>query len=320
VVNVYSTTKGITALCAHQLAEQGQLDWDAPVARYWHQFALEGKAHVPVRWLLSHRAGIPAVSRPLPPEALYDWDAMTAAVAAQKPWWEPGERHGYHAFTYGLLVGELVRRISGRTLGNYFREEIAEPLDLDFHIGLADKEHGRTADMVVSNPPQLVQAIRANPVGIVARAFANPPSLAFGPNVSEWRRAEIPAANGHGTARALARLYGALAVGGVLDGVRVLRPESIHSCYTEQSCGQDAVLGVPTRFSLGFMLLQPDVSGRIRGLNPRTFGHSGAGGSLGFADPDARLGFGYVMNRMGTSLLLDPRALALIDATYAALN
>lgn len=325
IANIYSCTKGLTAICAHQLVERGQLDLDAPVAKYWPEFAQGGKERIPVRWLLSHRAAVPAVKELLPMEALYDWDAMCAALAAQPPWWEPGTRHGYHALTFGWLVGEVVRRISGRSLGTYFRDEIARPLGLDLHIGLADREHHRSADLSDIPTDQidpeaigLAQVIFGDPDSMAARAFMNPPSVALGPNSAEWRRAEIPGANGHGAARDLARLYGALARGGSVDGVHVLAPESIARCASEQSFGPDLVLQISTRFGLGFMLPQDRPDARF-GTSRRAFGHPGAGGSLGFADPDQRVGFGYVMNRMGPYILLDPRAIALIDAVYQSL-
>jgi CubicO group peptidase (beta-lactamase class C family) len=325
IVNVYSTTKGMTALCLHQLVEQGRVDLDAPVARYWPEFAQADKETIPVRALLGHRAGLAAVKPLLPADALYEWDAMVAALAAESPWWQPGTTHGYHAVTFGWLVGEVVRRVTGKTLGTYFREAIAEPLGLDFHIGLRDAEHHRCAEMSTIPVPdpnadgvQLAMVMMSDPEGLAARAFMNPPGLGRGPNVPEWRRAEIPGANGHGDARSLARVYGALARGGAAHGVHVLGPEGIARCHAELSHGPDLVLQVSTRFGHGFMLPQDRPDARI-GANPRVFGHPGAGGSLGFADPDARIGFGYVMNRMGPHILLDPRAIALVDAVYDAL-
>ncbi len=325
IVNVYSTTKGMTALCAHQLVEQGRLDLDAPVAKYWPEFAASGKAEIPVRWLLSHRSGLAAARPVLPPEALYDWSMITGALAAQEPWWEPGTRHGYHAVTFGWLVGEVVRRISGTSLGTYFREQIAEPLGLDFHIGLPEPEHARAAEISMIPPPDpdmegmsLAAAIMSDPQGVQAMAFINPPSMVLGPNNAAWRNAEIPGANGHSDARSLARVYGALACDGDLDGAHVLDRAGIARCRSEQSLGDDLVLGLSTRFGLGYMLSQPRSGARF-GPNPGAFGHPGAGGSVGFADPEARVGFGYVMNRMGPHILLDPRATALIDAVYASL-
>jgi CubicO group peptidase (beta-lactamase class C family) len=326
IINIYSSTKGPTALCAHQLVERGQLDLDAPVARYWPEFAQNGKERVLVRWLFSHRAGLPAVKEVLPPEALYDWTAMCEALATQAPWWEPGTAHGYHALTIGWLLGELVRRISGRSLGTYFRDEIARPLGLDLHIGLPDAEHHRVAEMSEIPTDQidpdaigLAQIIMSDPQSMAALAFMNPPSMALGVNNPEWRRAEIPGANGHGTARDLARVYGGLARGGTLDGVHLLKPESIARASAEQSFGPDLVLQINTRFGLGFMLPQDRLDARF-GPSPRAFGHPGAGGSLGFADPDNRIGFGYVMNRMGPRILLDPRTVALIDAAYKSIG
>jgi CubicO group peptidase (beta-lactamase class C family) len=323
LVNVYSTTKGMTAICAHRLVEQGELDLDAPVATYWPEFAQAGKGKVPVRWLLGHRGGLAAVRTVLPSAALYDWTAMTSALAAQEPWWTPGEQHGYHAVTFGWLVGEVVRRISGKSLGTFFRDEIAAPLGLDFHIGLPEKEHERCGEMsMIPLPdpdydgPNLGAIIMGDPQSIQALAFINPPSMALGPNNAPWRSAEIPGANGHGTARSLARVYGALACGGDVDGVHVLDAKSIARCHTELSRGPDIVLQLDTRFGHGFMLSQDRKDARF-GPSPRAFGHPGAGGSVGFADPDTGLGFGYTMNRMGPHILLDPRATALIDAVYA---
>ncbi len=325
LVNVYSCTKAMVALCAQRLVSEGKLDLDAPVADYWPEFAQAGKERVPVRWLLGHRAGLAAVRDVLPGEALYDWSAMTAALAAEKPWWTPGDSHGYHAVTFGWLVGELVRRVSGRSVGRYFREEIAEPLGADFHIGLDEAEHVRVAEMSpISMMPTedgmgLAMLILSDPEGLQARAFMNPPSMAHGVNHAAWRSAEIPGANGHGTARALARIYGTLARGGDQDGVHLLDAAGIERCRTEESFGADLVLAVPTRFGGGFMLTQDRPDARF-GPNPGAFGHPGAGGALGFADPESKVGFGYVVNRMGPHILLDPRATALVDAVYGALR
>jgi CubicO group peptidase (beta-lactamase class C family) len=250
---------------------------------------------------------------------------MAAALAAQEPWWEPGTQHGYHAMTFGWLVGEVVRRISGKSVGTFFRDEAAGPLGLDFHIGLAPEHDARTAEMIPAALPaagetNLWTQFLGDPESVTFKAFANPPDL-FIPgkvNTREWRAAEIPAANGHGDARSLARVYGALARGGEVDGVRLLSPAAIEQATTEQSNGPDAVLmGLPTRIGLGFWL-----AGQLMpiGPNERAFGHAGAGGSLGFADPDAGMGFGYVMNQMITSLeLVDPRWAPLIDAVYGSL-
>jgi CubicO group peptidase (beta-lactamase class C family) len=323
LVNVYSTTKGVTAICAHRLASQGKLDLDAPVAKYWPEFAHAGKEKMPVNFLLSHRAGLPAIRKTLDPDALFNWNTITTALAEQEPWWEPGTRHGYHALTFGYLVGEVIRRITGKSPGTYLRDEVAGPLGLDFHIGLDAKHDPRVANMIAAPPPTPEQVnmfaeVMKDPESMGAKAFMNPPLMARPGlvNTREWRGAEIPAGNGHGTARALAKLYGTLARGGELDGVHVMSESEIARCSLEQACGPDALLIINTRFSLGFMMSQP---GSTLGPNPKSFGHPGAGGSLGYADPEAKIGFGYTMNQMQTSLLIDPRATALIDAVYASL-
>jgi len=327
LVNVFSTTKGMTALCAHRLVDRGELDLDLPVATYWPEFAAAGKADIPVRWLLCHKAGLAAIERSLEPDDIYKWDVMTSALAEQAPLWVPGEAHGYHAVTAGWLVGEVVRRVSGKSLGTFFRDEIAGPLDADFWIGLPESEHGRVAPIGQmgmgkvqgdDEDVRLVMERMRSPDGLSMRAMANPPSILTGPNTKEWRSAEIPAANGHATARSLARVYGALACGGVLDGVEILSEEGLARCWTEQAVGPDKILGLRTRWSLGYMLTQDRPSARY-GPNPRTFGHAGAGGSIGLADPIAKVSFGYVMNAMGPHPLLDPRAAVLLDAVYEAL-
>ncbi|MEE3327780.1 MAG: serine hydrolase domain-containing protein [Myxococcota bacterium] len=331
LVNVYSTTKGMTAICAHQLVEQGLLDLSAPVAHYWPEFAAEGKENLPVHYLLSHRAGLPAVRDPLPEGALYDWEMLTTALAAQEPWWEPGTRHGYHALTFGHLVGELIRRVSGKSVGQYFRDHVAEPLGADFHIGVGPEFDSRISDLhgalnssdSSSEPADLPEPIRqfmrdmSDPTTMTGAAFNNPPLSEGAVNSRAWRQAEIPAANGHGTARALARIYGALARGGEVDGIRILGSETIDRAITQQAEGPDAVLGgIPMRFGLGFMLrsvimpLSP---------SPRAFGHPGAGGSIGMADPDAGVGFGYTMNKMQQGLVGGAGGFAMLGAFFDAL-
>ena len=319
IVHLYSVTKGMTALCLLRLVERGALALDAPVARYWPEFAQAGKEKIPVDWLLSHRAGLQALRTPLPPEALYDWDAVCTALAAAAPCLPPG-RLGYHPLTFGWLVGELVRRVDGRSVGRFFREEIALPLGADLHIGLTPAEEKRAADITVLEPPPELAAAFTDGGGgelpLIALAFINP--LGNGDhNSPPHRRAEIPAINGHGTAAALARIYGALACGGEVDGVRVLSEASLARARTPQAAGVDALLELPLQLGLGFWISQPEVPGLALGPNAGAFGHPGAGGSLGFADPKARVGFGYVTNRMGRSVVVDARAQALIDALYA---
>ena len=321
IVNVYSTTKGVTAICAHRLVEAGKLDLDAPVARYWPEFAQAGKERIPVRWLLSHQAGLPAVRKPLPQDALYDWPVLCDALAAETPWWEPGTKHGYHALTYGHLVGEVFRRIEGRSVGRYLQGELARPLGLDFAIGLPASEHARCAEMIPTPPgadgaADVLEQFSKHGSEMVRLAFDNPHGRRGHANSAEWRSAEIPAANGHGDARSLARLYGALACGGALDGVHVLSREAIARATTEQAFGKDAVIGFPMRWGLGFMLRHDMMP---LGPNATTFGHAGAGGSIAFADPEARIGFAYLMNQMQGGTTGDPRGFRLIGALYGAL-
>ena len=301
IVTVYSTTKGMTTICAHRLVEQGLLDLSAPVAEYWPEFAQAGKAEVPVHMLLSHRVGLPTVSDKLPEGAAFDWETMTDALARQKPFWEPGTRHGYHGLTFGWLVGEVVRRISGKSLGTFFRDEVALPLGLDFHIGVDPKHDARVATIytavvsmeVARQTEQRQREVQKRMSPELLAARGNIP-IQGTHNSEAWRRSEIPAANGHSDARSLARVYGALACGGSVDGVDVLSRESIARATTEQAAGPDAMLPNPTRFAQGFWLSN---DGNM-GPNPRNFGHPGAGGSLGFSDPDRHIGFGYVMNQM----------------------
>jgi CubicO group peptidase (beta-lactamase class C family) len=325
IVNVFSTTKGVVAICALRLVEAGLLDLDRPVAHYWPEFEEKGKDNITVRQVLSHQAGLPAIREKLPDEALYDWDRMCGALANEEVWWEPGTDHGYHAATFGWLVGEVIHRITGKTVGQYIMQELADPLGLEFYLGLNDEQISRTARIsqykdLSENPETLplIREIMENPSGMTSLAFTNPFSIVTGTNTEHWRRSEIPSANGHCTARALARLYGALACGGELDSVRVLGKETLDLCSAETSIGNDLVLNVGTRFSHGFMMSQ-DYAGAAFGPGERSFGHPGAGGSVGFADPDAEIGFGFVVNKMGPHILLDPRATKLIDAVYACL-
>ncbi len=319
IVNVFSTTKAMTALCAHVLVDRGLLDLGAPVARYWPAFAQGGKETLPVHYLLSHRAGLAAIREPLPTEALYDWDRMAGALAAESPWWEPGSTSGYHAITFGYLVGELVRRLTGRTLGAFFRDEVAARLGADFHIGLAATEDHRVADMVaptVAETQAEGQRVALDPESLLGKVLGNPPVTPSVANRRAWRAAEIPAANGHGNARSVARVMAALACGGALDDVRLVGEATLARAIETQFDGRDLVLGFPMRWGLGFML----GSERLPlGPNPRSFGHGGWGGSLGVADLDARVGWAYVMNKMSPGTTGDSRAAGIVAALYAAL-
>jgi CubicO group peptidase (beta-lactamase class C family) len=326
LVDVFSVGKAMAALCVLMLVERGQVDLEAPVSRYWPEFAAQGKSEVTLRMLLCHRAGVPAIRRLLPEHAMYDWDLMAAALAEEKPWWELGREHGYHVNTFGFLTGEIVRRVSGDSIGAFFRREVASRLEADFHFGIGAQHDDRTADYLFAGESsefadgeerqQLVEGDEGRRL-LLARAYFNPAGISgLGTvNTRAWRAAQIPSANGHATARAVARIYSALAGGGAIDGIRLLQPETIEQATAEASAGTDFVLGRPSRFGLGFQLTQPE---RPLGPNQRSFGHFGAGGSLGFADPDAGLAFAYTLNRSGPRWQ-NPRNRALIDAVYASL-
>ena len=318
IVNVFSTTKAMTAAAAHVLVERGLLDVDAPVGRYWPEFAGEQKDAISVRHLLCHQAGLAALRERFPTEILYDWTRMTSALAAEAPWWEPGTASGYHAVTFGYLVGEVVRRITGRTPGRFFRDEIAGPLGADFHIGLDAGDDRRVADMIGPSAAERAaagQAAVVDPESLLGKTLGNPPVTPEIANRPAWRRAEIPAANGHGNARSVARVMTALACGGRLDGVALVGPTTLARATEEQWYGKDLVLGFPMRWGLGFMLSSPTL--QLGG--PHAFGHGGWGGSLGIADPDARVAWSYVMNKMSPGTTGDSRAAGPIAALYAAL-
>ena len=321
IVAVFSVGKAIAATCILMLVERGLIDLDSPVAAYWPEFAANGKDEVTIRTLLSHRAGLPAIRRAMPDSAVYDWDLMTATLAAERPWWRPGSRHGYHVNTFGFLAGELVRRVSRDRIGAFVKREVAEPLGADFHFGLDPVHEARAAEYVFAaarvteDAEEQVGGDEGERGFLLSRAYLNPPAVSgIGTvNTRAWRAAEIPSANGHATARAVARIYSALACGGAVDGVRLLEAATIDEATAEHSAGPDFVLGRPSRFGLGFQLTQPE---RPLGPNPRSFGHFGAGGSIGFADPDAGLAFAYVMNGSGPRWQ-NPRNRALIEAVYA---
>ena len=321
LVNVFSIGKGLTATCAAHLVGRGLLDVDEPVARRWPEFAAGGKDEITLRQLLSHQGGLPAVRRRLPPGAMLDWRAMTDALAAQDPWWEPGTAHGYHVNTFGFLVGEVLRRAAGCTVGELLQQAVAGPLDADVHIGLPAGEHARVADFVW--PGQPGPADEKEPPGLTDaqlmefNAYWNPIGLSGGSvvNTADWRTAEIPSTNAHATARGVSRVYAALANGGELDGARVVELAALREAVTEQAAGEDLILHRATRFGLGYQLTQPE---RPLGPNAGSFGHFGAGGSLGFCDPDTGLAFGYVMNAMGPRWQ-NPRNLALLGAVFESL-
>jgi CubicO group peptidase (beta-lactamase class C family) len=316
LVNFFSVSKALCTLVALRLVEQGKLDLDRPVAAVWPEFARAGKEGITPRQILSHRAGLPSLRAPLPEGAALDWTKMTEALAAQEPWWEPGTAHGYHVNTFGFLIGEIARRVDGRTIGTILREDIALPLGADVHIGLPRTEHHRAAEYLwpamptTQSMPGAGDAMRFN-------SYWNPPGIsgAGWVNRPEWRLAEIPSTNGHGSARGVARVYAALAEGGAIDGVRVVHGETLRAATVEHSCGHDLINQRPSRFGLGFQLTQP---ARPLGPNHGAFGHFGAGGSLGFCDPQSGVAFGYVTNDMGPRWQ-NPRNGALLEAIYASL-
>ncbi|MEU4703564.1 serine hydrolase domain-containing protein [Nonomuraea dietziae] len=327
--HVWSCTKGATALCAHMLASRGELDLDAPVVRHWPEYGARGKDGTLVRHLLTHQAGLPALREPLPSGAFYDWKLMADRLAGEEPFWEPGTRHGYHALTFGFLVGEVVRRVSGRSLGAFFREEVAEPLGLDFWLGLPEEQEGRVAPTIPAEPParlpSFYAAAFADPASIPALLLGNDGGYMTTPGESDTRTAhaaEFGAVGAVTNARGLAGMYRPLSLGG---GGLVAEEQLAIMSPAQSASSVDAVLLVPTRFSLGFMkavdnrhLPAADSEGAL--LTETAFGHAGMGGSVGFCDPPARLAFGYTMNRQGTGLGINPRGQALVDAVYRSLG
>ncbi|MFG3308302.1 serine hydrolase domain-containing protein [Streptomyces wuyuanensis] len=321
---VRSATKGVAAAVPLLLHQRGQLDLDAPVGTYWPEFKAAGKERALVRHLLSHRAGVPALDRPLTVAEAADGTSGARAVAAQAPAWAPGTDHGYHAQTYSWLLSELVRRVTGRTIGRWTAEELARPLGLDFWIGVPDDEAHRIGRIGrIDEPPTASGGgLKLRPKRSVAEAYRDPDSLtrrAFGAidpmpdeNDPGYRAAELPASNGVSTARALARFYAATI--GEVDGHRLFAPATLTLARTEESTGPDRVLVVGTRFGLGYMLHGP----ASPLLGPGSFGHPGRGGSLGFADPESGIALGYVTNGMRKGVTADPRAQALVRAVRSA--
>jgi CubicO group peptidase (beta-lactamase class C family) len=329
VALVWSCTKGATALCAHMLVDRGQLDLDAPVASYWPDFAAAGKDRIPVRMLLSHQAGLPALRDPLPPGAFADWELMVKSLAAEAPFWDPGTRHGYHAFTFGWLIGELVRRVSGRPLGTFFADEVAGPLGLDFWIGLPEDVEPRVAPVVPTLEPTpgepvapFFVAAMSDPTSPAALVLANNGGFMEAPDDRRYHAAEIGSANGITNARGLALLYRPLALGGAIDDVRLVGPDTLaRATVTASAADLDATLLAPSRFALGFCKSIGDFGpSDVLVLGSDAFGHPGSGGSVGFADPRERLSFGYVMSKLGFGTGLNARGQSLVDATYRALG
>jgi CubicO group peptidase (beta-lactamase class C family) len=327
---IFSSTKGAMALCAHMLADRGQLDLNAPIVKYWPEFGQNGKEAATVSMTLDHSVGVPHVRAVPKPGAFYDYDHMVDLVAKEAPFWAPGTRNGYHAITMSWTVGELVHRAAKKRMGKFFQDEVAKPLGLEFWIGLPEQQEHRIAPML-----QAVPTAEAMESRFFKKAMGDPASAshcfmrdftAFNPNSREGRAAEIGAGNGVTNARNLAGMYTALANGGTLNGVRLVGPDTLARMgRVAMATHEDGTLVIPTRFALGYMKSMdnrhlPGTDAASCLLSDAAFGHVGAGGSIGFADPEAKLAFGYTMNQMGLGLLLNDRGQSLVDETYKALG
>ena len=327
---VFSCTKAATALCAHLLIERGLLNPSAKVTDYWPEYGQHGKEDTTVLMMLNHSSALPALRDPVKPGGYYDWAYMTERLAAEKPFWPPGTRHGYHMITFGWTVGELVRRVSGQSLGTFFRKEIAEPLGLDFWIGLPEDKEPLVSNIIplafspAESPTNFLAAVMSDPTSIQFLSLLNSGDYAF--DSREAHAAEIGGGGGIANARALAEMFKPLANGGRAGKVQLLSSDYIKRMSAVSVASQcDATLLAPTRFAQGFMVsmdnrARPFGAQESAVLGREAFGHVGAGGSLCFADPECRLGFGYNMNRMGNGLMLNPRGQALVDATYKTLG
>ncbi len=309
LINIFSSGKPVAAVVLLQLVAEGRLQLDTALVEYWPEFAAQGKQQITLRHVLSHQAGLPAVLELLAPEALFDWSQMVDAVQNTPPWWTPGSAHGYAPMTYGWLVGELIRRVDGCEPGEAIAQRIAQPLQLDLHLGLTEQELPRVGDVmrmkgVVADAAslRLMKAIGSAPSGMTAKAFNNPPSMLTSTNKIEWRRMQQPAANAHSTARGLAGFYT-----GLLQG-KLLNTEMLNEMLKEHSAGMDLTLLTQTRFGLGCMLEQADQLPASYALGARSFGHPGAGGTLGCADPEREVSVAFVSNSLGASVMMDPRA------------
>jgi CubicO group peptidase (beta-lactamase class C family) len=312
LTNVWSTTKTMTALCALMLVDQGEIDLDAPVDRYWPEFAAGGKGgRVLFRHLMAHTAGLSGWTEPMTIEDLYDWEKATGLLAAQEPWWEPGTVSGYHAVTQGYLIGEVVRRVTGQSLGAFFRERVAGPLGADFHIGLDTAEFGRVANVIP--PPPLDPNLPISETAM--RTFGNPLLGAETAWTAPWRQAEIPAANGHGNARSVAAVQSVVANGGAVGAVQLLSAAGCERIFNEQAYGTDLVLGVPVRLGIGYGLPSAEM-----GFDPnmRACYWGGWGGSVIVNNLDTGMTIAYVMNKMGGGVVGDDRGIGLVLAAHLA--
>lgn len=320
IVNVWSTTKTVTSLAILTLASRGQLDVHAPVARYWPEFGAAGKEGIEVRHLLSHTSGVSGLDQPAALEDLYDWERSTARFAAQEPWWEPGTASGYHAFNFGHLLGEVLRRITGRSLKQFVAEELAGPLGADFQIGASPADTNRIAPIVPPPPlPIDVAAMAAaDPANVAVRTFTGPPADPAAANSAPWRAADIGGANGHGNAASVCRLLSAVTLGGRVDGVRLLDPGVIELIFDQQADGVDLVLGVPLRFGIGYGLPQPQTIPYIP--EGRVCFWGGWGGSVIVMDLDRHMTFSYMMNKMADGIIGSRRAESYLRPAYEALG
>lgn len=314
LINVWSTTKTMSYLCMLMLADRGLLDLDEPVANHWPEFAAGGKEQIATRHIMAHTAGLSGWDEPLVAEDLLDHDKLVALSAAQAPWWEPGTRSGYHAVSQGYLLAEILRRVDGRTMGQFFAEEVAGPLGADFHIGLAAEHDHRVAHVIPPTNPLSVDGLPPDSIGV--RTATNPEVDASFSTTTAWRRAEIPAAGGHGNARSVARVHAATACGGTVDGVTLLSPAAVDRIFDVQYEGRDYFLPLPVRLGMGFGLPRPE----MRAPNPRTCFWGGWGGSLAVIDVDARMSFAYVMNKMFEGTVGDLRAFGPLVAAFGAVS
>jgi len=315
ITNVWSSTKTMTFLSGLTLVEKGLLDLYAPVAEYWPEFAANGKENIEVRHLFAHTSGVSGWDQPVTVEDLYDWDKSTSMLAAQAPWWEPGTASGYHALNQGHLIGEVIRRIDGRTLGPYFAEEVAGPLGADFHIGLAESEFGRIANVIAPPPLPMPEGV-IDLTSPAIKTFTGPAPSAATSWEAPWRKAEIGAANGHGNARSVAKIQAIVANGGTVGDVTLLSPETIELIFDEQAHGTDLVLGLPVRFGMGYAL--PSEAAPQLPSSGRIAYWGGWGGSAIIVDVDRNMTIAYMMNRMAEGLLGDMRGHNLVVAAYDA--
>jgi CubicO group peptidase (beta-lactamase class C family) len=316
ITNVWSTTKTMVALAALTLVERGQLDVYTPVCHYWPEFAANGKQDIEVRHLLSHTSGVSGWEQPFVVDDLYDWESSTARLAAQAPWWQPGTASGYHALNYGHLIGEVIRRITGKAFKQFFADEIAGPLGADFTVGSPESNHHRIAN-VIPPPPIDIDMANIDFNGPMFKTFTSPLADASMANTSAWRAADIGGANGHGNARSVARIQSIVSHGGTVHGVSLLSPKTINVIFDQQSSGPDLVLGVPLNFGIGYCLPTPETADYIP--TGRICFWGGWGGSLVINDLDRRMTFAFMMNKMGPGLIGGEPVAALLRAVYATL-